>query len=106
MWRAVRAACSSLDFDPSPTELAFLHALRRKDCDGLRLYLQTLWLAAAVRRRGIDHLHAHFATSATAAAVMAHMLSGVSFSFTPRTFITRTPTKTWSPKPSSARPSR
>jgi len=43
---------------------------------------QALWLADAVDRIGLTHLHAHFATSAAATARLAARWSGVSFSFT------------------------
>jgi len=82
MWRAVRSVCSSLDWSPAAAGAAFLHGLGRKDGDGMRLFLQSMWLAAAARRRGVSHFHAHFATSATAAAMMAHNLTGIPFSFT------------------------
>lgn len=39
-------------------------------------------LALAVRERGIDHLHAHFATVATGVARMAARCAGVGYSFT------------------------
>lgn len=43
---------------------------------------QAMALAQLVRQRGIEHLHAHFATSATAVARMAAAIAGVPFSFT------------------------
>jgi glycosyltransferase involved in cell wall biosynthesis len=43
---------------------------------------QALVLAVEVRRRGIEHLHAHFATSATTVARLAARMAGVPFSFT------------------------
>lgn len=39
-------------------------------------------LALEARRRGVDHLHAHFATSATEVARMASLCSGIPYSFT------------------------
>jgi len=46
----------------------------------------SLWLAGqiaeAVRERGISHLHAHFATEATATARLAAAQSGVGYTFT------------------------
>jgi glycosyltransferase involved in cell wall biosynthesis len=41
-----------------------------------------LALAAEVRERGITHLHAHFASSATTVARLAARFAGVTFSFT------------------------
>lgn len=43
---------------------------------------QAALLAREVHLRGIDHLHAHFATSATSVARMAAEFAGVSYSFT------------------------
>ncbi|HEX5879125.1 MAG TPA: glycosyltransferase family 4 protein [Actinomycetota bacterium] len=43
---------------------------------------QALELAVMIRRRGISHLHAHFATLATTVARLAWLLSGVPYSFT------------------------
>ena len=43
---------------------------------------QALRLALEVRRRGIEHLHAHFATVATDVARLAARLAGVPYSFT------------------------
>ncbi|QHM74626.1 Alpha-D-kanosaminyltransferase [Mixta theicola] len=43
---------------------------------------QAIMLALAVQERGIQHLHAHFATRATTVARLAAKLSGISYSFT------------------------
>jgi len=43
---------------------------------------QAVHLAAHVRRERIDHLHAHFATTATRVALLAAELAGVPFTFT------------------------
>jgi glycosyltransferase involved in cell wall biosynthesis len=43
---------------------------------------QALVLARLVRARGIGHLHAHFATSATTVARLAARVAGISYSFT------------------------
>ncbi len=43
---------------------------------------QAARLAAAARRKGIGHLHAHFATSATAVARLAARFAGVPYTFT------------------------
>ena len=49
---------------------------------GLELFLQAASISAAVRNRGIGHVHAHFASSATVVAMLVHEIAGVSFSFT------------------------
>jgi len=43
---------------------------------------QGMLLAKEVKARGIDHLHAHFATSPTTVARLAAHFAGISFSFT------------------------
>lgn len=43
---------------------------------------QALLLAQAIRERGIRHLHAHFASSATGVARMAARFAGIGYSFT------------------------
>ena len=43
---------------------------------------QAVELALAVRRRGIDHIHAHFASVATTVARLASLLTGVPYTFT------------------------
>jgi colanic acid/amylovoran biosynthesis glycosyltransferase len=43
---------------------------------------QAVLLAREVRRRGIDHLHAHFGTVATSVARLAAHLAGVPYTFT------------------------
>jgi len=47
-----------------------------------QLLVQSIHLAREVRRRGIEHLHAHFMTVASWAACVAHILTGVRFSVT------------------------
>jgi glycosyltransferase involved in cell wall biosynthesis len=48
----------------------------------LELLLRAALIAAQVRERGIQHLHAHFATVATRMAALVSMLTGIPFSFT------------------------
>ena len=45
-------------------------------------FVQAGWLAADLERKGITHLHAHFANAPTAVAEIVHWLSGIPFSFT------------------------
>jgi colanic acid/amylovoran biosynthesis glycosyltransferase len=81
-WRKIRSDCLSSDPDPFRVGESFLQAARLEDPTALKLFIQALVLAGAVRSRGILHLHAHFATSATSVAMMAHKLAAVTFSFT------------------------
>ena len=58
-------------------------ALTRHDrLAGLRHFLRGGWLAMELERHGIQHLHAHFAHGPAATAHFAHLLTGLSFSFT------------------------
>ena len=47
-----------------------------------REILQALVLALEIRKQGITHLHAHFATAATAVARLAALFTGISYTFT------------------------
>jgi colanic acid/amylovoran biosynthesis glycosyltransferase len=51
------------------------------DCEGLDVF-QALQLAQMLQERGVDHIHAHFATSAASVARLASLLTGIPFSFT------------------------
>lgn len=47
-----------------------------------KLVAEALWLLADTRARGIDHLHAHFATESAIVAHLVHGLGGPSYSIT------------------------
>lgn len=55
-----------------------------EECGGadVKILYQAMELALAIRREGIDHLHAHFATSATSVARLAARIAGVDYTFT------------------------
>ncbi len=74
LWAALSAAASSLPdlgehlddlLDAAPTDA-----------------LQAVQVAAAVRQRGISHLHAHFGSVATTVARLAARVAGVTYTFT------------------------
>jgi glycosyltransferase involved in cell wall biosynthesis len=44
-------------------------------------FLQAAYLARRAKRDGIDHIHAHFATNATAVAMLSRIMGGPSYSF-------------------------
>jgi colanic acid/amylovoran biosynthesis glycosyltransferase len=46
------------------------------------VFPKALWLARLARRECVDHIHAHFASTNSTAALIASLLSGVSWSFT------------------------
>jgi len=50
-------------------------------CGGREIY-QAACLAHLIRERGITHLHAHFASTATSVARMASLISGIPYTFT------------------------
>lgn len=52
-----------------------------EDCDGFDVF-QALQLAQMLQERGVDHIHAHFATSAASVARLASLLTGIPFTFT------------------------
>ena len=81
-WEDVEAGLPALDLDPALTGEAFIKCIQEEGKECLKVFPQALFLATAVRRRGVQHLHAHFGSIATRTAALAHMLCGVSFSFT------------------------
>ena len=82
MWRRLQKLCGACDLDSASLGHILTRALRREDEDSLKSLLQGLCVAAEARSRGVDHLHAHFASAATRAALVAHQVGGPSFSFT------------------------
>lgn len=60
----------------------FWAALRSRNREALETLPAAVAFLATLRERGIRHLHAHFATSATALARQLAALAGVSYSFT------------------------
>ena len=74
LWRAMQDMATKL-----PGGWAALDAARG---ELIRDVNQALVLALMARQRGITHLHAHFATSATTVARLAAHLAGISYSFT------------------------
>jgi glycosyltransferase involved in cell wall biosynthesis len=48
----------------------------------LAFWPRAVWIAETMRRLGVDHVHAHFATHPALVAWIAHELTGIPFSFT------------------------
>ncbi len=48
---------------------------------GLLFFPKTVYLAEQMERRGVGHLHAHFASHPAAAAYVIHRLTGIPYSF-------------------------
>ena len=74
LWAAIREAADLL-----PGAWPGLQAARDEDS---RDVYQALLLARATRLRHIEHLHAHFATSATTVARLAALFAGIPYTFT------------------------
>ncbi len=64
-WQDVESLAADLNRDATAVGTAFLKSLQEDGRDCLKLFPQALQLAALVRRLGIGHLHAHFASVAT-----------------------------------------
>lgn len=74
LWTALHAAARVIPDCPSKI-------ISLQDVDVSTVY-QGIQLATAIRQRGIQHLHAHFGTSAAAVARVAAYLAGITYSFT------------------------
>jgi glycosyltransferase involved in cell wall biosynthesis len=48
----------------------------------LAVFPKGLWLARVARHRGVDHIHAHFASTPATVALVASVVSGIPWSFT------------------------
>ncbi len=58
------------------------YALTRRNRHALKRFSQAAILAAHLQSHPVEHLHAHFASSATRVAMFVHLLTGVPYSFT------------------------
>src|SRR2546428_772515 len=77
-WRVKVGQFSGGDFTPR---------LLKEICGGevppeSMLLLQSALIGSLARVQGVEHLHAHFGTDATAAAMLASRVTGIPFSFT------------------------
>ena len=77
--RAHRAALAT---DPPRYSSALGAALTRRSRSSLKQFLRAGYMAPLLRRYGIAHVHAHFASTAAAVALHLHRLTGVSYSVT------------------------
>ena len=68
--------------DPRRYARALGAALRRGRAATLKHFLQAGWIAVRLRRAGIAHVHAHFASGPAAVALHLHRLTGITYSFT------------------------
>lgn len=60
--------------------VAAVAAQRRRTA--VKHFLRASWIAPHLRRHGITHVHAHFASAPASVALHLHRLTGVSYSFT------------------------
>lgn len=87
-WPILRANWRRLRRDPVLYVRTWWHALRRTWGNGrfflgaLLHYPKCVLFAEQMRKLGIDHIHAHFATHPALAALLVHRLTGISYSFT------------------------
>ena len=58
----------------------------RRTFIGLGLFPVIVWMADDLERRGVQHVHAHFASYPTLAANIIQRLTGISYSFTAHAF--------------------
>ena len=82
IWPEIQSEIRSIGLEAASLGRALQRCLRSEHPADLKHLLQALLLVAHVRKQGIQHVHAHFATSATRVALLAHLLSGLGFSFT------------------------
>lgn len=57
-------------------------AAKRHRAVTMKQFLRAGYIAPRLRREGISHVHAHFASGPTAVALHLHRLTGISYSFT------------------------
>ncbi|WP_353712993.1 glycosyltransferase family 4 protein [Arthrobacter sp. K5] len=76
VWESLRTAASAGLTDGVSQALGELTAADPDDA------VQAINLAAELQRRNIRHLHAHFASAATAVARLASLITGIPYSFT------------------------
>ena len=61
---------------------ALTAALKRRRMASFKHFLQAGYIAPFLRREGIGHIHAHFASGPTSVALHLHRLTGIGYSFT------------------------
>jgi len=79
----VLPACRNLiRRDPARFWKTLWYALTHPKDAGKKQFLRACVLADSLRSEAVDHLHAHFASSATTVTLLVHMLTGIPYSFT------------------------
>lgn len=79
----VRTACWNLFRRDAGKFLSTLwYSLMHSEEIGLKQFLRATVLADALMKKPVDHMHAHFASSAAGVALIAHLFTGIPYSFT------------------------
>jgi colanic acid/amylovoran biosynthesis glycosyltransferase len=82
----LRSALAEVLRAPAPVMRALVSLLRSRTphilLKNLAVFPKALWLARYARRRGADHIHAHWAGTSATLAMLASQISGVSWSLT------------------------
>ena len=82
IWPTIQPELQSMQLEASSIGRAFQRCLQSENPAELKYLLHAFALVAHVHKLGIHHVHAHFATAATRVTLLAHLLSGLRFSFT------------------------
>lgn len=80
--RLVGAQAGALARAPHAYARLAARAVRRRSAGTLAHILQAAAAAGYLRRERVEHLHAHFASTASSVALHAHRLTGIPFSLT------------------------
>lgn len=81
-WRALQTRARKEPWRRPSVHEALLAAFDHPKRSGKRYLSESWWIAEMTEDLGVQHLHAHFANHPTFVAMLSHLISGVSFSFT------------------------
>ena len=81
-WRGLQRRARREPEFRSSAHTAVLSAFDHPKRSGKRYLEEACWVESLCRELEIDHIHAHFANHPAFVALLAHQLSGLSFSFT------------------------
>lgn len=77
-----QAAVIPVRFARCPSRALGMTLGKHREVRAATYVVEACWLAGALRRKGIKHLHAHFGTNPTALARSAADIAGILYSFT------------------------
>ena len=81
-WRALQQQAHTGDKERTSIHRALLAAFDHPKRSGKRYLVESWWIAKLSRDLGLHHLHAHFANHPAFVAMVSHLISGTSYSFT------------------------